>query len=38
MRRIMAVLMAAVLTVTCAAGASPRKTSPVAGKKVAYIM
>ena len=35
---IITVFMAAVLTVTCAAGASPRKNSPVEGKKAAYIM
>ena len=38
MRKIITLLMAAVLTVTCAAGGAPRKNSPVEGKKVAYIM
>ncbi len=38
MRKMITLLMAAVLTVTCAAGSAPRKNSPVEGKKVAYIM
>ncbi len=38
MRKIITLLMAAVMTVTCAAGSSPRKSSPVEGKKAAYIM
>ena len=37
MRKMIALLMAAVMTVTCGAGFAPRKTSPVEGKKVAYI-
>ena len=38
MRKIITLLMAAVMTVTCTAGSAPRRTSPVEGKKVAYIM
>ena len=38
MRKIITLLMAAVMTVTCAAGSAPGRTSPVEGKKVAYIM
>lgn len=33
MRKIITMLMAAVLTVTCTAGFSPKKNSPVEGKK-----
>ena len=38
MRKIITMLMAAALTVTCLAGFSPKENSPVEGKKVAYIM